>query len=47
VHKTNVLTFSGDLWQRTFGAVRGLSDVDTAYSHVGAACIYFVQDPQR
>jgi 3-isopropylmalate dehydrogenase len=22
-------------------------DVDTAYNHVDAACIYFVQDPQR
>jgi 3-isopropylmalate dehydrogenase len=48
VHKTNVLTFSGDLWQRTFDAVHGdYPDVDTAYNHVDAACIYFVQDPQR
>jgi len=48
VHKTNVLTFSGDLWQRTFDAVHvDYPDVDTAYNHVDAACIYFVQDPQR
>ena len=49
VHKTNVLTFSGDLWERTFDEVAaGVSaDVDTAYNHVDAACIYFVQDPQR
>ena len=48
VHKTNVLTFAGDLWQRTFDAVHAeYRDVETAYNHVDAACIYFVQDPQR
>jgi 3-isopropylmalate dehydrogenase len=48
VHKTNVLTFAGDLWQRTFDEVaREYDDVDTAYNHVDAACIYFVQDPGR
>ncbi len=48
VHKTNVLQFSGDLWQRTFNEVaEEYADVDTAYNHVDAACIYFVQDPQR
>jgi 3-isopropylmalate dehydrogenase len=48
VHKTNVLTFAGDLWQRTFDAVSAdYSDVATAYNHVDAACIYFVQDPAR
>ncbi|CAN5401354.1 3-isopropylmalate dehydrogenase [soil metagenome] len=48
VHKTNVLTFSGDLWQRTFDDVAAeFPDVATAYNHVDAACIYFVQDPQR
>jgi 3-isopropylmalate dehydrogenase len=48
VHKTNVLTFAGDLWQRTFDAVATeYPDVATAYHHVDAACIYFVQDPQR
>jgi 3-isopropylmalate dehydrogenase len=48
VHKTNVLTFAGDLWQRTFDAVSAeFADVATAYHHVDAACIYFVQDPQR
>ncbi len=48
VHKTNVLTFAGDLWQRTFDEVAaGFEDVLTAYSHVDAACIYFVTDPQR
>jgi 3-isopropylmalate dehydrogenase len=48
VHKTNVLTFAGDLWQRTFDAVAAeYPDVDTAYNHVDAACIYFVESPQR
>ncbi|MCP5029249.1 MAG: 3-isopropylmalate dehydrogenase [Actinomycetia bacterium] len=48
VHKTNVLTFSGDLWERTFNEVAAeYSDIDTAYNHVDAACIYFVEDPQR
>ncbi len=48
VHKTNVLTFSGDLWDRAFNEVAAdFPDVETAYNHVDAACIYFVQDPQR
>jgi 3-isopropylmalate dehydrogenase len=48
VHKTNVLTFSGDLWQRTFNDVATeYPDVATGYHHVDAACIYFVQDPGR
>ena len=48
VHKTNVLTFAGDLWQRTFDEVAAeYPEVTTAYNHVDAACIYFVQDPQR
>ena len=47
-HKTNVLTFSGDLWERTFNEVAvEFPEVETAYNHVDAACIYFVQDPQR
>jgi 3-isopropylmalate dehydrogenase len=48
VHKTNVLTFAGDLWQRAFDDVAAeFPDVATAYNHVDAACIYFVQDPHR
>ncbi len=48
VHKTNVLTFAGDLWERTFNIVAAEHpDVATAYNHVDAACIYFVQDPGR
>src|SRR5205807_500684 len=48
VHKTNVLTFAGDLWQRTFDEVAAsYPEVTTAYNHVDAACIHFVQDPGR
>lgn len=48
VHKTNVLTFAGDLWQRTFDIVAAdYPSVGTAYNHVDAACIYLVQDPGR
>ncbi len=48
VHKTNVLTFAGTLWERTFNEVAAeYPGIATAYNHVDAACIYFVQDPQR
>ena len=48
VHKTNVLTFAGDLWARTFEEVAAdYPQADTAYNHVDAACIYFVDDPGR
>ena len=48
VHKTNVLTFAGNLWERTFNEVASeYPSIATAYNHVDAACIYFVQDPQR
>ena len=48
VHKTNVLTFAGNLWERTFNEVASeFPQVSTAYNHVDAACIYFVQDPHR
>jgi len=48
VHKTNVLTFAGNLWERAFNEVAAeYPGVATAYNHVDAACIYFVQDPHR
>ena len=48
VIETNVLTFAGDLWQRTFDEVATeYPAVTTAYNHVDAACIYFVESPQR
>lgn len=48
VHKKNVLTFAGDLWQRTFDAVaEEYPQVATGYDHVDAACIHFVERPER
>jgi 3-isopropylmalate dehydrogenase len=48
VHKTNVLTFAGDLWQRTFDEVAADHDaVTTGYQHVDAACIHFVTNPSQ
>ncbi len=47
-HKTNVLNFSGDLWQRTFTEVGAdYPDVATGYVHVDAACLYLVESPER
>ena len=46
VHKTNVLTYSGDLWQRVFNEVATEHpEVETGYNHVDAACIYMVDRP--
>ena len=48
VHKTNVLTFAGDLWQRTFDLVAAeYPEVETNYQHIDAACIHFVTNPQQ
>ncbi len=48
VHKTNVLSFAGDLWDRTFNEVANeYPEVETAYNHCDAACIYMVQSPQQ
>lgn len=48
VHKTNVLTFAGSLWQRTVDAVAGeFSDVTVDYLHVDAATIFLVTNPSR
>jgi 3-isopropylmalate dehydrogenase len=48
VHKTNVLTYAGDLWQRTVEEVAlEHPGVDWSYNHVDAACIYMVEDARR
>ncbi len=48
VHKTNVLTFAGDLYQRVLNEVSAeYPDVTTDYVHVDAACIYFLDMPSR
>jgi 3-isopropylmalate dehydrogenase len=48
VHKTNVLTFAGDLYQRVVDEVGAeYRDVERDYVHVDAACIYFLERPAR
>ena len=49
VHKTNVLTFAGDLYQRVVDEVGAADfpDVERDYVHVDAACIYFLDQPIR
>jgi 3-isopropylmalate dehydrogenase len=48
VHKTNVLTYAGDLWQRAFTEVAGeYPEVATDYNHVDATCIHLVESPER
>jgi 3-isopropylmalate dehydrogenase len=47
VHKTNVLTHSGDLWMRIARAVAEQAGVRLDYCHVDAACLYLVSDPGR
>ena len=48
VHKTNVLLFAGDLYQRVVDELGAeYPDVETDYVHVDAACIYFLDDPSR
>ena len=48
VHKTNVLTYAGSLWQRTVEAeAANHPDVVWDYLHVDAATIFLVTDPAR
>jgi 3-isopropylmalate dehydrogenase len=48
VHKTNVLTYAGDLWQRTVDEMaKEFGDIAVDYCHVDAACMYFVSQPER
>jgi len=48
VHKTNVLTFAGDLYQRVVDELaKEFPDVETDYVHVDAACIYLLDSPGR
>jgi 3-isopropylmalate dehydrogenase len=48
VHKTNVLTYAGDLWQRvTSAAGQDFPGVTTDYQHVDAATMFLVTKPER
>lgn len=46
--KTNVLKYSWDLWARVFDQVAAdFPEVETAYAHVDATCLWMVEDPGR
>ncbi|GAA3306547.1 3-isopropylmalate dehydrogenase [Nonomuraea dietziae] len=48
VHKTNVLTYAGDLWQRTVNRIAPeFPEVTTDYQHIDAASMFFVNQPER
>lgn len=48
VHKSNVLSYAGALWQRTVDQVaEEFPDVAVDYAHVDAMMIYLVTDPSR
>lgn len=48
VHKTNVLVFAGNLWERTFDRVAAeYPDIATEYLHVDAASMFFLTNPER
>ena len=46
--KNNVLTYEGDLWQRTFEEVHGdYPEITTDYQHVDALCMWMIKNPER
>ena len=48
VHKTNVLSFAGNLWSRTVAEIGAeYPGVEVAYQHIDAATIFMVTDPGR
>ncbi len=48
VHKTNVLTYCGDLWFRAFEEIgqADYPDIQRDYNHIDAACMWFVKNPE-
>ena len=47
-HKTNVLTYAGDLWRRTTAEVgEEFPSVTVTYAHVDALCLHLVTEPER
>jgi 3-isopropylmalate dehydrogenase len=48
VHKTNVLTYAGDLWFRAFEEIGEAEypDIKRDYNHIDAACMWFVKNPE-
>jgi 3-isopropylmalate dehydrogenase len=48
VHKTNVLTFTGDLWFRAFNEMgeKEYKELKRDYAHVDATTMWFVKNPE-
>ncbi|MCY3579064.1 MAG: 3-isopropylmalate dehydrogenase [bacterium] len=47
-HKTNVLIYAGDLWDRTVGELaEQYPDIEVEYAHVDALCLHMVTQPER
>ena len=48
VHKTNVLTYAADLWERAFHEIgeAEFPQVNRDYNHIDAACMWFVKNPE-
>jgi 3-isopropylmalate dehydrogenase len=48
VHKTNVLTYAGDLWWRAFNEIgpKEYPDIKLDYAHVDATTMWFVKNPE-
>ncbi|NVM22580.1 MAG: 3-isopropylmalate dehydrogenase [Desulfobacterales bacterium] len=45
--KTNVLTYTFDLWERTFKEVaKEYPDIETDYAHVDALCMWMIKNPE-
>jgi 3-isopropylmalate dehydrogenase len=48
VHKTNVLVYAGDVWNRAFQEVATeYPSIETDYCHVDAASMFFLTQPER
>src|SRR5205823_6284331 len=46
--KSNVMTFAGGLWQRTFREVAAqYSDLQSSHMYVDALCMHMVRDPKQ
>ena len=48
VHKTNVLTFAANLWERAFHEMGAAEypDITRDYNHIDAACMWFIKNPE-
>jgi len=46
-HKTNVLNYAGDIWERAFRDVANqYPDIQTDYAHTDAVCMWMVKNPE-